>query len=95
MLRFLPSMLVAASIYFANTLREEPESWTDQLVHHTGYNAADLQACVGELRILLRDAPREMVLPLPLPASVSLFLCAYVWPRCTWSVWALRDHVRT
>ena len=62
MLKFLPSMLVASSLFLANILREEPESWTEQLVHHTGYITGDLEACVAELRALIRDVPRETVL---------------------------------
>ena len=80
MLKFLPSMLVASSLYLANILREEPESWTEQLAHHTGYITGDLEACVAELRTLIRDVPRETVLlfsasppPLPLPTSCLSF----------------------
>ena len=59
MLQFTPSNLVAASIYFSNTLRAESECWTEQLQHHTGYTVPDLELCVDELRALLRDASKE------------------------------------
>ena len=74
MLKFLPSMLVASSLYLANILREEPESWTEQLVQHTGYITGDLEACVGELRALIRDVPRETVLPFSRPPPLPLTL---------------------
>jgi hypothetical protein len=61
MLRFVPSELVAASIYLSNMLREDGDCWTEQLQHHTGYSVTDLECCVGELRSLLREAPKETV----------------------------------
>jgi LmbE family N-acetylglucosaminyl deacetylase len=85
MLKFLPSMLVASSLYLANILREEPESWTEQLVHHTGYITGDLEACVAELRALIRDVPRETVLlfSLPTPPPPSHCRCNASLIPCT------------
>ena len=74
MLRFAPSIMVAASIFLTNTLRNESEAWTDQLEHHTGYTPVELEECVGEMRSLVADAPKEAVSHRSIPCADALAL---------------------
>lgn len=54
MLKFRPSMVVAAAVYLARVMTGEREAWTPTLHHVTKYSAWDLRPCVLELLRLHR-----------------------------------------
>jgi len=58
MLKYLPSLLTAAAVHTALTVRGE-EGWSARLQHHTRYSLPDLAGCAADLKALLLQIGTE------------------------------------
>ena len=62
-LRYKPSLVAAAGVYFAaEVLPTGSASWTPLLEKHTTYKVEDLQECVREMRGVIADAEHRSLL---------------------------------